>query len=176
MMLKRPEGLFPSRTRRAELHAEEDLGEDDPGALGSVGGGARDAEDMRASGPSATRTMTAAIDDGHGPRAPRGVTKRFGGLVAVHDVDFTIPEGSIVSLIGPNGAGKTTFFNIIAGHLRPDRGAIEFRGRTMIARPAAPGWSRSCGSSRPPIIGLDHVPARSELEPPRAASSRSASC
>ena len=43
------------------------------------------------------------------------VTKQFGGLVAVSAIDFTIPEGTIVSLIGPNGAGKTTFFNVIAG-------------------------------------------------------------
>ena len=62
------------------------------------------------------------------------ITKRFGGLVAVHDIDFTIPEGSIVSLIGPNGAGKTTFFNIIAGIYDPSAGSIEFRGRDVIAR------------------------------------------
>jgi branched-chain amino acid transport system ATP-binding protein len=64
-----------------------------------------------------------------------GVTKRFGGLVAVHDVNFTIPEGSIVSLIGPNGAGKTTFFNIIAGIYDPTSGKIIFRGKDVIARP-----------------------------------------
>jgi branched-chain amino acid transport system ATP-binding protein len=62
------------------------------------------------------------------------VTKRFGGLVAVHDVNFSIPEGSIVSLIGPNGAGKTTFFNIIAGIYDPTEGRIAFRGKVMIAR------------------------------------------
>jgi ABC-type branched-subunit amino acid transport system ATPase component len=62
------------------------------------------------------------------------VTKRFGGLVAVHDIDFTIPTGSIVSLIGPNGAGKTTFFNIIAGIYDPTAGVVEFDGRKMIAR------------------------------------------
>ena len=62
------------------------------------------------------------------------VTKRFGGLVAVNSVDFTIPERSIVSLIGPNGAGKTTFFNIIAGIYDPTGGQIVFRGRPMIAR------------------------------------------
>ena len=47
------------------------------------------------------------------------VTRRFGGLVAVNEIDFTIPEGSIVSLIGPNGAGKTTFFNVLARDHRP---------------------------------------------------------
>jgi branched-chain amino acid transport system ATP-binding protein len=66
----------------------------------------------------------------------RGVTKRFGGLVAVSQVDFTIPERSIVSLIGPNGAGKTTFFNIIAGIYDPTAGVVEFRGRRVVARPA----------------------------------------
>ena len=45
----------------------------------------------------------------------RGITKVFGGLVAVNSVDFDIPEHSIVSLIGPNGAGKTTFFNMVSG-------------------------------------------------------------
>ena len=64
----------------------------------------------------------------------RNITKRFGGLVAVHDVNFTIPEGSIVSLIGPNGAGKTTFFNIVAGIYDPSEGAIDFRGKTMITK------------------------------------------
>ena len=62
------------------------------------------------------------------------ITKRFGGLLAVHDVDFTIPEGAIVSLIGPNGAGKTTFFNMIAGIYDPSGGEIQFRGKRMIAR------------------------------------------
>jgi ABC-type branched-subunit amino acid transport system ATPase component len=62
------------------------------------------------------------------------VTKRFGGLLAVNSVDFTIPEHGIVSLIGPNGAGKTTFFNIIAGIYDPTAGKIDFRGETRIAR------------------------------------------
>ena len=57
------------------------------------------------------------------------VTKRFGGLVAVRDVDFAIPERAIVSLIGPNGAGKTTFFNIVAGIFDPTAGEIVFHGR-----------------------------------------------
>ena len=61
------------------------------------------------------------------------VTKRFGGLIAVNGIDFSIPAQSIVSIIGPNGAGKTTFFNIIAGIYDPSAGKIEFRDRTMIA-------------------------------------------
>ncbi len=61
----------------------------------------------------------------------RGVTKRFGGLLAVSEVDFTIPRGAIVSLIGPNGAGKTTFFNMITGLYRPTSGQIRFDGRDL---------------------------------------------
>ncbi len=53
-----------------------------------------------------------------------GVTKRFGGLVALAQVSFEVRRGSIVSLIGPNGAGKTTLFNCISGVLRPEEGAI----------------------------------------------------
>jgi branched-chain amino acid transport system ATP-binding protein len=56
------------------------------------------------------------------------VTIRFGGLVAVDDVSFSIPPRSIVSLIGPNGAGKTTFFNVITGLYRPTIGRVFFDG------------------------------------------------
>ena len=61
------------------------------------------------------------------------IRKEFGGLVAVNDVDFTIPRGSIVSLIGPNGAGKTTFFNILTGVYKPTSGAIFFEDSDITA-------------------------------------------
>src|SRR3990172_5604301 len=63
------------------------------------------------------------------------VTKRFGGLVAVDEIDFDIPQRAIVSLIGPNGAGKTTFFNMIAGLYRPTSGRIVFDGRRISDQP-----------------------------------------
>jgi branched-chain amino acid transport system ATP-binding protein len=63
--------------------------------------------------------------------AAHGVTKAFGGLVAVDDVDFEIPPRSIVSIIGPNGAGKTTFFNMLTGLYRPTTGIITFEGRDI---------------------------------------------
>lgn len=56
-----------------------------------------------------------------------GVTKRFGGLVAVNNVSFTVNEGEILGIIGPNGAGKTTLFNLISGVYIPDEGEIYFR-------------------------------------------------
>ena len=65
----------------------------------------------------------------------RSVRKEFGGLVAVNDVDFTIPSGAIVSLIGPNGAGKTTFFNMLTGVYRPTGGRIEFAGTDVTGKP-----------------------------------------
>jgi branched-chain amino acid transport system ATP-binding protein len=59
------------------------------------------------------------------------VTKQFGGLTAVSDVTFRVPERSIVSIIGPNGAGKTTFFNMLTGFYKPTYGRIEFDGRNV---------------------------------------------
>jgi branched-chain amino acid transport system ATP-binding protein len=63
------------------------------------------------------------------------VRKEFGGLIAVNDVDFTIPEGSIISLIGPNGAGKTTFFNMLTGVSTPTSGRIVFAGTDVTGKP-----------------------------------------
>jgi len=61
----------------------------------------------------------------------RGVSKRFGGLLAVSDVSFDIREGEILGLIGPNGAGKTTLFNIVNGVYKPDSGSITFAGKDI---------------------------------------------
>jgi branched-chain amino acid transport system ATP-binding protein len=60
-----------------------------------------------------------------------GVTQRFGGLVAVRDVNVALPRGSIVGLIGPNGAGKTTLFNAVSGFFRPSEGRIVFEGKDV---------------------------------------------
>jgi branched-chain amino acid transport system ATP-binding protein len=63
-----------------------------------------------------------------------GVTKVFGGLIAVNDVSFQVPERSIVSIIGPNGAGKTTFFNCMTGLYKPTAGRVVFDGRDITAK------------------------------------------
>jgi len=65
----------------------------------------------------------------------KGVTKRFGGLVALNDVSFDVRKGEVVGLMGPNGAGKTTLLNVIAGEYAPDAGAITFKGKDITGCP-----------------------------------------
>jgi branched-chain amino acid transport system ATP-binding protein len=61
----------------------------------------------------------------------RNVTKKFGGLVALSQIDFEVAEGTIVGLIGPNGSGKTTLFNLISGFYKPEEGSIRFQDREL---------------------------------------------
>ena len=65
----------------------------------------------------------------------RALKKQFGGILAVRDVDLTIPRGDLRAIIGPNGAGKTTLFNLITGDIRHDSGAIHFCGEEISALP-----------------------------------------
>ncbi|HEY3543565.1 MAG TPA: ABC transporter ATP-binding protein [Gaiellaceae bacterium] len=62
----------------------------------------------------------------------QGVSKRFGGLTVIQELDMRVDEGEIVSVIGPNGAGKTTLFNLITGIYRPDAGDILFEGESLV--------------------------------------------
>jgi branched-chain amino acid transport system ATP-binding protein len=71
-----------------------------------------------------TLSSTAALE-------AQNIRVEFGGLVAVDDVSFNIPEGSIVSLIGPNGAGKTTFFNVLTGLYKPTSGEVFFESEEI---------------------------------------------
>lgn len=66
----------------------------------------------------------------------KGLTKRFAGLSAVHDVDFHLEEGRIRGLIGPNGAGKTTLVSLLCGRIEPTEGTVTFQGRDMTDAPA----------------------------------------
>ena len=83
----------------------------------------------------------------------RNLSKRFGGLRAVQDVNFSVRENETVALIGPNGAGKTTSFNLITGYHRPDEGSIVAFGREMVGlRPhdiCAHGLARTFQVARP---------------------------
>ncbi|MGI9171616.1 MAG: ATP-binding cassette domain-containing protein, partial [Candidatus Nanopelagicus sp.] len=65
----------------------------------------------------------------------KNISVQFGGLLAVNNVTFNIPNKSIVSLIGPNGAGKTTFFNVLTGLYKPSSGSINYGGKDITDLP-----------------------------------------
>jgi branched-chain amino acid transport system ATP-binding protein len=89
--------------------------------------------------------------------------KEFGGLVAVNDVDFTIPDGSITSLIGPNGAGKTTFFNMLTGVYTPTAGTIEFAGENVTGKPPHAITERGIGRTFQNIRLFHNMTARENV-------------
>jgi branched-chain amino acid transport system ATP-binding protein len=89
--------------------------------------------------------------------------KEFGGLIAVNDVDFTIPEGSIISLIGPNGAGKTTFFNMLTGVYKPTAGRIEFDGQNVTGKPPHAITERGIGRTFQNIRLFQNMTARENV-------------
>jgi ABC-type branched-subunit amino acid transport system ATPase component len=99
------------------------------GEAGQVAGGA-----SAGATPEPAGVAAPPAPDGGMILEARGVTRRFGGLVAVNEVDLAIPDGSIVGLIGPNGAGKTTLFNIIAGFYAPSTGRVVFQGHDITGR------------------------------------------
>jgi branched-chain amino acid transport system ATP-binding protein len=66
----------------------------------------------------------------------KGLTRRFGGIAALHDMELRVAPSEFVSVIGPNGAGKTTLFNLVSGQDRPDEGSIHLAGQEIAGRPA----------------------------------------
>ncbi|WP_338664756.1 ABC transporter ATP-binding protein [Pararoseomonas sp. SCSIO 73927] len=76
-----------------------------------------------------------------------GLSRRFGGLLAVDNASLEVPEGGLIGLIGPNGAGKTTLFSLLSGFLAPSAGRVTFRGEDVTAEPphrrAARGMART---------------------------------
>src|SRR5213075_3512195 len=75
----------------------------------------------------------------------QNIRKVFGGLIAVNDVDFTVPRGKVVSLIGPNGAGKTTFFNMLTGVYKPTAGTVTLLGEDVTGKPPHAITARGIG-------------------------------
>jgi ABC-type branched-subunit amino acid transport system ATPase component/ABC-type branched-subunit amino acid transport system permease subunit len=106
MMIVRPSGLVPLRPQRYQL------------AAGS-------------SPVDLAWTTSVSAKPGSVILECRGITKRFGGLVAVKDIDVAIPARGIFAIIGPNGAGKSTLFGLISGNVRPDGGSVVLDGRPL---------------------------------------------
>jgi branched-chain amino acid transport system ATP-binding protein len=65
----------------------------------------------------------------------KGLSKSFGAVRVLHDVDFGVRPGEVLGILGPNGAGKTTLFNLISGDLKSDGGGLQFAGRTLTSEP-----------------------------------------
>jgi branched-chain amino acid transport system ATP-binding protein len=93
----------------------------------------------------------------------QNLRKEFGGLVAVNDVDFTIPQGAIASLIGPNGAGKTTFFNMLTGVYKPTAGTVEFDGANVTGKPPHAITERGIGRTFQNIRLFQNMTARENV-------------
>ena len=75
----------------------------------------------------------------------RGLTKSFGGLVAVDDVSFSLQQGELLALIGPNGAGKSTCFNMLMGQLKPTKGTVWLQGREVTGKSPRQIWRQGVG-------------------------------
>src|SRR5438874_11179189 len=127
VMLLRPEGLVGRRPRPAPTVADDaDVVEPAPAPRVDA----------------IPAWVRARVQGGGAASAPildvRGVTKRFGGVIALNEVDLVVPRGAIIGLIGPNGAGKTTLFNVVTGLVRPDGGRMIFDGGSLVGlRPNA---------------------------------------
>jgi branched-chain amino acid transport system permease protein len=155
VMLLRPEGLAGRRVRPVVAGADDT---DDPPGLEATAALRTDAI------PGWLRDRTERAGGGPAPILEvRGLSKRFGGVVALNEVDLVVPRGGIIGLIGPNGAGKTTFFNVVTGLARPDNGRITFEGAPLVGlRPnaiVARGIARTFQSIRlfPQMTVLENV-------------------
>ena len=118
--------------------------------------------------PVTARARRSGADSGARCSRRRGVTKRFGGLIAVNDVDLVVHEREIVGLIGPNGAGKTTFFNCLTGMEVPTAGEIVYRGAPLSRKPhrsPRPGMARTFQNIRlfHNMTALENVHGRAPL-------------
>jgi branched-chain amino acid transport system permease protein len=114
MMLFRRDGLIPARRKEPDLNIDQQHAEVRQGGLFA---------------------LSALGDTGHAELEVKGITVRFGGLVALNALDLIVPAGSVVAVIGPNGSGKSTLFNVITGLTPAAGGVIRFNGADILGLP-----------------------------------------
>src|SRR6185437_6385982 len=95
----------------------------------------RSAGEQRTVSPAGTAMSARAAANGKPLLGIRGLSVRFGGIVALDNVSFDVASGQICGLIGPNGAGKTTLFNCLSRLYHADSGSIDFEGRSLLDLP-----------------------------------------
>jgi branched-chain amino acid transport system permease protein len=117
MMLYRRDGLIPATRKQSSLSFEQQHAE------------------VRRGGFTALAGLGEFAHGDHAGLEVKGVTVRFGGLVALNAVDLTVPAGGVVAVIGPNGSGKSTLFNVITGLTPADGGMIRFDGKDLLGLP-----------------------------------------
>ncbi|MBV8615098.1 MAG: branched-chain amino acid ABC transporter ATP-binding protein/permease [Acetobacteraceae bacterium] len=118
MMLFRRQGLIPAYRAPAALTYEQ-----------------QNATVQRGQGEIRLSAVGGTAPSGEVALAARGVTVRFGGLVALNGVDIEVPQGGVVAVIGPNGSGKSTLFNVMTGLVPADSGSIRFHGEEILGLP-----------------------------------------
>ena len=91
------------------------------------------------------------------------VSKRFGGLQALSEVSFDLPEGQILGLIGPNGAGKTTLFNVVSGVYPPETGCVIFRGKDITGLPPYAVAQRGLARTHQVVRPLNELTVRENV-------------
>jgi branched-chain amino acid transport system ATP-binding protein len=91
------------------------------------------------------------------------VSKRFGGLQALSEVSFNLPEGQILGLIGPNGAGKTTLFNVVSGVYPPETGRVIFRGKDITGLPPYAVAQRGLARTHQVVRPLNELTVRENV-------------
>lgn len=165
-----PEGLVSIRGRKKRLRRSNA----DEGGFGGDSSGADAGPEHRDVKPITEERLRMAVEhikadskagcsDGRPVLRVSGVSRRFGGLLALDDVDFEVSRGEVLGVIGPNGAGKSTLFNAINGFIRPDSGTVEFMGQEITGLPAhrvfAAGMGRVFQNLKPlqNMSALDNV-------------------
>jgi branched-chain amino acid transport system ATP-binding protein len=89
----------------------------------------------------------------------RGITKTFGGVIALDSVSVNVDENTLLGIIGPNGSGKTTFVNIVSGFVSPDKGSVLYKGKEMIGQPPYKVTNMGIGRAFQMVKHFFHLPA-----------------